>query len=108
MIRTCFSKNIFHHGKKRPQLSENQHNKTEGNYPLLRHRTLPNKRFLKKSLDKRLKKCYTDVYCKGIDGKEYSVNEVTESGAIGCKHRTHVLKKSSPSRFGEQHSQRML
>ena len=41
------------------------------------------------------------MYCKGIDGKEYSVNEVTESGVIGCKHRTHEEKKSSPSRFGE-------
>ena len=44
------------------------------------------------------------MYFKGIDGKEYSVNEVTESGAIGCKHRTHEEKKSSPSRFGELHS----
>ena len=54
-----------------------------------------------KSLDNRIKKCYTDVYCKGIDGKEYSVNEVTESGVIGCKHRTHEEKKSSLSRFGD-------
>ena len=44
--------------------------------------------------------------CKGIDGKEYPLNEVTESGVIGCKHRTHEKKKSSPSRFGEQHSQK--